>query len=244
MDIVESLLKVALLGSAWVLYLLLALSVASIGAILERWWFFRRHRDDQDRLRKRVSEALLAQDLPQARKVLGQSRSFEAGIINRALDWQDGGPGAVADAVDAELSQLRKSLEKGASFLGTLGNNAPFIGLFGTVIGVIEAFHHLAGGAASKTAMGNVMSGIAEALVATGVGIFVAIPAVVAFNVIQKKIGELESATNALAKLITAYLKTVDRSGGKLIGTAARIEVENTETPPEKTHTTATTQPA
>lgn len=233
MDIVESLLKVALLGSAWVLYLLLFLSVVSLGAILERWLYFRRHQDDQVALRAKVSKALLAQNLPEASKALSASSSFPARIVHRALDWQEGGPEAISDAVDGELSQLRKSLEKGASFLGTLGNNAPFIGLFGTVIGVIEAFHHLAGGNASKAAMGNVMSGIAEALVATGVGIFVAIPAVVAFNVIQKKIGDIESETNALTKLLSAYLKTKERGG---VQKAAERDVEpREENAPEPT---------
>ena len=213
MDIVESLLKIALLGSSWVLYLLLVLSVVSIGAILERTWFFRKHADDQKRLRKNVSAALLAGKYEDVKTLLDKSPSFPARIVRRALDWKSGGPEAVSDAVDSELGQVRESLEKSSSFLGTLGNNAPFIGLFGTVIGVIEAFHHLADGNASKAAMGSVMSGIAEALVATGVGIFVAIPAVVAYNVIQKKIGEVETSTNALTKLISAYLKTEERGG-------------------------------
>lgn len=223
MDIVESLLKIALLGSSWVLYLLIALSVISIGAIIERWWFFRKHSDDQQRLRSLVSKALLAAKLDEVKATLDKSRSFPAQVVRRALDWKGGGPEAVSDAVDSELGQVRESLEKSSSFLGTLGNNAPFVGLFGTVIGVIEAFHHLAGGNTSQAAMGNVMSGIAEALVATGVGIFVAIPAVVAYNVIQKKIGEVETATGALAKLVTAYLKT--ESAGGLVPGPAEPEV-------------------
>ena len=93
--------------------------------------------------------------------------------------------------------------------LGTLGNNAPFVGLFGTVLGVIEAFSHL--GARDEAAMTQVMTGIAEALVATGVGIFVAIPAVVAYNVAQKKVGDIENDVASLAKLLTAWLKTRER---------------------------------
>ena len=79
------------------------------------------------------------------------------------------------------------------TLLGTLGNNAPFVGLLGTVLGVIEAFHQLGAAGQNKEAMGNVMAGIAEALVATGVGLFVALPAVVAYNIVQKKIGEIEA---------------------------------------------------
>jgi biopolymer transport protein ExbB/biopolymer transport protein TolQ len=124
--------------------------------------------------------------------------------------WWHGGAAAFEDAFESELASAQKDLERGSGLLGTLGNNAPFIGLFGTVLGVIEAFHELSAGA-SKAAMGNVMSGIAEALVATGVGLFVALPAVVAYNVIQQRISAIESSSRAMSKLVTAYLKTAER---------------------------------
>jgi biopolymer transport protein ExbB/TolQ len=204
--IVERLLRIALVGSSWVLYLLLGLSVMSITAMLERWLFFRRHRDDTAALRARLAGALREGDLGAAEKVLAASPSIEARVVREALRFSDGGAEAVADAVDSELCAAKKDLERGMSLLGTLGNNAPFIGLFGTVLGVIEAFHQLGAGA-NKAAMGNVMGGIAEALVATGVGLFVALPAVVAYNVIQKRIGEVENAVAGLGKLVTAALK-------------------------------------
>src|SRR4029078_7297385 len=156
-----------------------------------------------------LAKALRAGDGERARKALAGSRSFAAGILREALVWEDGGADAVADAVDSELARVQKQLERSSSMLGTLGNNAPFIGLLGTVIGVIEAFHELSAGA-SKAAMGNVMSGIAEALVATGVGLFVALPAVVAYNVAQKRNAGIESDTLALAKLLTAALRMPD----------------------------------
>src|SRR5580693_4404952 len=109
--------------------------------------------------------------------------------------------------------------------LGTLGNNAPFVGLLGTVIGVIEAFHQLGDAGQNKAAMGNVMSGIAEALVATGVGLFVALPAVVVFNLIQKKIAEVETGVQVLGKLAGAYLESLERAGSPLPRAAAVEEV-------------------
>jgi biopolymer transport protein ExbB/biopolymer transport protein TolQ len=205
--IVDRLLRFALVGSAWVLYLLLALSVVSITAMLERWLFFRRHRDDTEALRRRLAAPLREGDFPAAGEILARSPSLEARVLREALAWKDGGAHAVADAIDGELFALKRDLERGQSLLGTLGNNAPFIGLFGTVLGVIEAFHQLGAGA-GKAAMGSVMSGIAEALVATGVGLFVALPAVVAYNVVQKRIGEIENAVGALGKLVTAALRT------------------------------------
>lgn len=208
--LVDRLLKVALAGSTWVLWLLLALSVVSFTAMLERWLYFRRHRDDFASLRTRLANALSSRDIEGARAVLKKSPSIEARVIVRALAWEDGGPAAVSDAVESELAAARKDLERGTNLLGTLGNNAPFVGLFGTVLGVIEAFHQLSGGPA-KAAMGNVMSGIAEALVATGVGLFVALPAVVAYNVAQKRIAEIEGDAQSLAKLVTAALRTPAR---------------------------------
>jgi biopolymer transport protein ExbB/TolQ len=205
--IVERLLRIALVGSAWVLYLLLALSVVSLAAMVERWLWFRRHGDDIDALRKGLYAALKAKDLDAARKLLALSPSIEAEVLAAALPFAEGGPDAVADVIDSELSLRRKDLERGMTLLGTLGNNAPFIGLLGTVLGVIQAFHQLGDGA-NKAAMGNVMGGIAEALVATGVGLFVALPAVVAFNVVQRKIGEIETGIGGLGKLITGFLKT------------------------------------
>ncbi len=206
--IVDRLLRFALVGSAWVLYLLLALSVVSITAMLERWLFFRRHHDDTGALRRKLAKALRGGDLPAAEEILARSPSLEARVLREALAWKDGGAHAVADVIDSELFVLKKDLERGTALLGTLGNNAPFIGLLGTVLGVIQAFHQLGEGQ-SKAAMGNVMSGIAEALVATGVGLFVALPAVVAYNLVQKRIGEIENGVGAMGKLLTAALRTL-----------------------------------
>jgi len=219
--IVERLLRIALVGSSWVLYLLLALSVVSITSMLERWLFFRRHTGDTVALRKRLAGLLRGGDLAEAEKLLAASPSIEARVVREALRFSDGGAEAVADAIDSELCVVKKDLERGTALLGTLGNNAPFIGLLGTVLGVIEAFHQLGDGA-NKAAMGNVMGGIAEALVATGVGLFVALPAVVAYNVVQKRIGEIETAVAGLGKLFTAALKA--QHGRGLAAPRARAE--------------------
>jgi biopolymer transport protein ExbB/biopolymer transport protein TolQ len=213
--IVDRLLRFALVGSTWVLYLLFVLSVVSIAAMVERWLFFRRHRDDTGALRRKLAAALRGGDLAAAEEVLAASPSLEARILGAALGWKEGGARAVADAIDAELFALKQDLERGTSLLGTLGNNAPFVGLLGTVLGVIEAFHQLSAGA-NREAMGNVMTGIAEALVATGVGLFVALPAVVAYNLVQKRIGEIENGVGALGKLCTAALWASPRSGAPL----------------------------
>ncbi len=204
--LIEKLLKVALLGSSWVMYLLLALSVFSFGAMLERWWYFFKRRGDIDDLSEKLLALLENGEDAEAHELLKKSRLVEASILEPAMKMLPGGPEALQDAIDSELVKVRQDMERGTTLLGTLGNNAPFIGLFGTVIGVIISFQQLSVNQAS-TAMGAVMAGIAEALVATGVGLFVAIPAVVAYNLIQKKILDIEGNVTALTKQITALLK-------------------------------------
>ena len=109
----------------------------------------------------------------------------------------------------------RRALERWLAYLGTLGNNAPFIGLFGTVLGIMGSFEELGRGAraagATQAASQVVMTSIAEALVATAVGILVALPAVVAFNYFQRRLASLLSGTEVLSNLVLAYLAQAPR---------------------------------
>ena len=127
------------------------------------------------------------------------------------------GPKAADEAMKGAAALQRMRLEKRLAVLGTLGNNAPFIGLFGTVIGVVMAFEELgkhsqgaAGEAASVMAPQTVMWAIAEALVATAVGLAVAIPAVAAYNFFQRLVKSTLANTETLSGVLMAYLHAVD----------------------------------
>ncbi len=205
--IVERLTKAAVWsGSGWVMVLLLLLSVFSVYAAVERLLFFRARRDDTDALMDRVADLLEQGDRTGAERVLAGSRSIEAQVLKGALRWTTASAEAFQDAVDAQMGKKRKELERGMNYLGTLGSNAPFIGLFGTVIGVLVAFQQLSEGT-DKGSMNNVMGGIAEALITTAVGLFVAIPAVVVFNLFQKWIGDIEANVGTMSKQITALMR-------------------------------------
>jgi biopolymer transport protein ExbB/biopolymer transport protein TolQ len=104
----------------------------------------------------------------------------------------------------------------GLLFLGTLGNNAPFIGLFGTVLGIMTSFRQL-GSSQGASGMDNVMGSIGEALTATAIGILVALPAVIGYNVFQKKGADIEENAAALGNIVLASMK----SGGGGQGEAA-----------------------
>jgi biopolymer transport protein ExbB/TolQ len=235
--LINSLEKFALMGASWVLYLLVVLSMISIGIMVERWSYFRRHAADVDGLADGLVRRLRTGDRRGAEELLTTNRSIEAQVLRPVLAWIDGGPDSVAEALEASMLKKRAELERGVTFLGTLGNNAPFVGLFGTVVGVIQAFHMLGQGGAgqSQAAMGNVMVGISEALIATGVGLLVALPAVVAYNVAQKQVNQIETNVTVIGKQVLALLKADAKliREFKLLDEALPHESELSPEPPE-----------
>ncbi len=194
-------------GAEWVLYALAALSVASIAVILERALFFRRNGGSRA---DALAPLLAAGRLDAARAQVAGRTGLEAEVVRAALDAAPGGPASVAQIVASTIRRERPAYERGLGFLGTLGSNAPFLGLFGTVVGIIKAFADLGVGAAKGAGASAVMSGLSEALVATAVGIFVAIPAVVAFNAYNRKLRTVTTRAEALAHALAAHLEKDD----------------------------------
>ncbi|MFZ6177260.1 MotA/TolQ/ExbB proton channel family protein [Nannocystis pusilla] len=202
-------------GAGWVLWLLGLLSLVSVALTVERWLVLRARGGDLRGLAGRVAVLLQAGDRDGALALLAASPSVAAAIAAAGLRLADRGPKAAEYAMQSALALERGQLERGLIFLGTLGNNAPFVGLLGTVIGVIAAFEELGHaapghgggtGAASQVASNAVMSSIAEALVATAVGLLVALPAVAAYNAFQRKITSLCQGSEALTNLVLAYM--------------------------------------
>src|SRR6202007_98195 len=112
----------------------------------------------------------------------------------------------VTSSLRDSMSETLIQLKRGLGFLATIGSTAPFIGLFGTVVGIINAFRSIA--ATGSGGMSVVSGGIAEALVSTALGIFVAIPAVVAFNHFTGKIENFHVEMNrASSQLINRLFK-------------------------------------
>jgi biopolymer transport protein ExbB len=206
-------------GAGWVLYLLAALSVASVAVTIDRALALRRRRGDLRALAAALAAHLARDEHAAAIAELDRSQTLAGAVAAAGLRLRDRGPAAVEHAMRSALALERGQLERGLAFLGTLGNNAPFVGLLGTVIGVVGAFEELghaapghgaafgeAAGAASQVASQAVMSSIAEALVATAVGLFVALPAVAAYNYFQRQIAALCAGTDVLSSLLLAYL--------------------------------------
>ncbi|HEY1548613.1 MAG TPA: MotA/TolQ/ExbB proton channel family protein [Kofleriaceae bacterium] len=191
-------------GSRWVLWLLIGLSLAAVTVMIERLWFFIQEKRPSAQLA--AAMAALRKDGPAAAlKKLEGLRSMEAAVARACLEKASTGADAVDEVRAAVVEQERARYEKRLAFLGTLGNNAPFVGLFGTVLGIIRSFHDLSGGSMQNSQL--VMAGIAEALVATGVGLMVALPAVAAYNAAIRHVDTAVAAADANAHEILAYLK-------------------------------------
>ena len=116
------------------------------------------------------------------------------------------GPEAVEDLIVGATTKQREKYDAHLDILATLASNAPFVGLFGTVLGIIRAFNDLSSNV--RDASSPVMAGVAEALVATAVGLFVAIPAVVAFNIVNRSISTVESNVGIMSKYVIAQLSS------------------------------------
>jgi biopolymer transport protein ExbB/TolQ len=201
-------------GAGWVMWLLIGLSVITVAIMLERAWFYWSLRDEIGKLARGLRERLRNEDLDGAQKMLEASPSAEAAVVVAGLLEADRGARAAEEAMQGAQALQRMKLERRLAFLGTLGNNAPFIGLFGTVIGVVEAFEALGKPSAvvatakdsAFSAPTEVMAAIAEALVATAVGLAVAIPAVAMYNYYQRMSRSILANTDALSHVLLAHL--------------------------------------
>jgi biopolymer transport protein ExbB len=203
MDIVQRMSSLASLGASWVMWLLIALSVVALAIVVERAILFATSRDDIKRLRQDVTEALALGQLERARHRLEESPSFEARVAQAGL--QAGSPGSAEELMVGASALARVDMEKNLAFLGTVGNNAPFVGLLGTVIGIIRAFHALNANVGQISA--GLMAEIGEALTATAIGLLVALPAVAFFNLFQRLIAARLSQADALGREVLAHLK-------------------------------------
>jgi biopolymer transport protein ExbB/TolQ len=196
----QRLLALALLGTEWVIWLLLLLSIFSLAVILEKFIVLRRKRGNQQALRNKISAALKKADRQAIEQVLHSNSSSSAKVTLETMRNMKENSVDFEDSLAIALSEEKIGLESRIAILGTLGSNAPFVGLFGTVLGIIHAFHNLSMN--TKGGPATVMAGISEALVATALGLFVAIPAVAAYNYFVRYIKKIMVAAENFARLV------------------------------------------
>lgn len=196
----------ALLGDAWILWILLFASVLSVAVMIDRWRIFRGNQMDFSAFLARLRAYLDGNRIPEAEALCAEHNALEARVAHTGLKHFPRGAASVEEAMKSSLVLERGFFEKNLIVLSTMGNNAPFIGLLGTVLGVIKAFHDL--GVAGSSGVSIVMAGISGALIATAFGIVLAIPAVIANNYFQTRLKRSVANTQSLIHLMQVYLRS------------------------------------
>lgn len=195
-----SLLTLIGFASTTIIIILAGLSIWSVSIMLERYRYLKALQKEEsfEELKKIVRENSVTH-LKTKVSPSGTRSQMLSSILSNP------NPEAMEHAYQSFLSDHKKSFERGFTVLGSLGSNAPFIGLLGTVLGVVKAFWGLA---ESQSGNAQVMAAIAEALLHTALGLFVAIPAVMAFNYFVRKLQLFLAELDSLKDLcIQQYYK-------------------------------------
>jgi biopolymer transport protein ExbB len=204
MNLASHFVAFAQLGAEWVLWLLIVLSVVSIGVMIDRALWLRKRDTDTERFTRELRGAFERGELDRLIAKYADDPAIPVQVGLRGLAVRAHGAEAVAEAMHGERVRWRRAADRNLIVLGTLGNNVPFVGLFGTVLGVINAFQHLA--VKSAEAEKETLSTIAEALAATALGLLVAIPAVIAFNFFNRKIRVIMGGADEVAHAVLAQM--------------------------------------
>ena len=211
----EKMFAFAMLGSEWVLWLLVLLSAACVTVAIERVLFLAKSRTPLDKLQQTITSFLEGESTESFSKNLQELKGIEANVLQSGLRaFQRGGHTAAENAIAGQMVFEKTRLDRGIIVIGTTGSNAPFLGLFGTVLGIIKAFADLA--TQTDDGAASVMAGISEALVATAIGLLVAIPAVVLYNYLKQRNKNLVSNLQSMSHLM---LSRLDESNSNPVGT-------------------------
>ncbi len=183
-----------------ILFFLFFLSFLTVGFFIERLIFFAKHfMKDNAEILQAIEDA---DSLKQITDALKDSGSAEADVVMKGLDKGTASNHEFEKKVGAYLKLEREKWERFSLFLGSVGSNAPFIGLLGTVLGILKSFADLAG--STQGGQQAVMSGISEALVVTAVGLAVAIPAIVFFNICKSRVKRSVTSVESIVDLISS----------------------------------------
>lgn len=192
------------LKSSFVMLILLGCSVVAVTFIFERWLYLKRSLINAEEFFKQIREAIQRGGLEAAISVCAASISSLATVIRAGLEEKNGGSKGAVEIMDAVAMEERTKLEKNLNVLGTLGNIAPLIGLFGTVIGIIRAFHAMAVNGSAGPSV--ISAGIAEALITTAAGLVVAVPAVVFYNYFLRRVNTIMTDIESVSKKVNVML--------------------------------------
>jgi biopolymer transport protein ExbB len=188
----------------WDMWLLLAISVIGLAVVIERLVFFASQHGDTKGLLKLIGQKIAGDDIDGAIKVCRSQRGMLPRILEFGLLRGEKNRADITDALSIALMEHLNSLERNLGIIGTIAVIAPFVGLFGTVLGIIRAFADIALKGNSTPAV--VAAGVSEALVTTATGLIIAVIAVVFFNYFKTRIKsynqEMIVAANQMAEML------------------------------------------
>ncbi len=211
MTMTDNFFAIAQVAHEVTLWLLVLLSILSLAFILERFFTIGRIKRESIKVAERLREIMQTNNLHDLEDIAKNRNAVEGRALSYGLRHvREHGQSGLEEIFSANALNERPSLEKYLGFLATVGSNAPFIGLLGTVFGIMDAFRGMAQSQGDATA---VMLGISKALVATAIGLMVAIPAVIAYNYFQKQVKGILQSLESAKELCLAYAKS--GGGGK-----------------------------
>ena len=198
-----------------IVYVLAIMSVYSLTIMIQKWWGLRKAQQETRKFAPEFSQFLEEDNLTEAIKLAeGYKKSHVARVLGGALSEIKplilDGSVTVADinsaerAVEREMLMTIVQLKRGLGVLATVGATAPFVGLLGTTMGIVNAFTGMA--ASGSGGLSAISAGVAEALITTAFGLLVAIPAVWAYNYFQTKIDNLTAEMTYVSKEMIDYL--------------------------------------
>jgi biopolymer transport protein TolQ len=203
----EKFFIIAKIGHEATLWLLVILSILSIAFIIERYFSLSQAAKKSEVMKRQIQETLLSNSLKNLEALSQDRDSLEGrGLAYGIRHTKEYGAKGLEELFNSYAQVEKPELEKRLNFLATVGSNAPFIGLLGTVFGIMDAFRALA---TSQGDIQNVLLGISQALIATATGLLVAIPAVIAYNYFQKRVKRILSGLEGTRDLCVAYAKTL-----------------------------------
>ncbi|QSQ17983.1 MotA/TolQ/ExbB proton channel family protein [Myxococcus landrumensis] len=200
-----------------IIFTLAIMSVASLVVMAERMIVFRKTRSDSRNFAAKMGAILAKGDLTTAANTnLGKDVGHLGRVINSGLTAYRISPNnkdiaveSVARALERQAQREVQSMKRGLGLLATVGSTAPFVGLLGTTMGIVNAFQLMA--AAGSGGLGTISAGIAEALITTAFGLLVAIPAVMAYNFLQ---GWVDARSVDISESSNEFLDVVARHMG------------------------------
>lgn len=195
------------------LYIILACSIISLAIIIDRFRAFKK----AGKVERKPFMAKLASLLPNKEnaellKFTKENDSPIAHVAEAGLQFMGYDEKSITQAMDRAITEEIGLIEKWTNIVGTIGGTAVYIGLFGTVLGIIRAFQEISMAAATGGGMSAVITGIAEALICTASGIFVAVPSVIAYNLMLKKVDDIQAELELTASETADLIRRVHGS--------------------------------